>query len=86
MIGALPQKALVLADAGFVGYETWEALIDSGRHPLVWAGFPAEVARAEVLARAEVALSATGSPEWEAALERLIEAVDSINRVSGEGV
>ena len=34
MIDSLPTDALVTADAGFVGYEYWKALIDS-KHPLV---------------------------------------------------
>jgi Transposase DDE domain len=38
MIGALPTKALVTADAGFVGYETWKAIRDSGRHLLIRVG------------------------------------------------
>src|SRR5512147_1912225 len=35
MIAALPAGALVTADAGFVGYEYWKALRDSGRHLLI---------------------------------------------------
>lgn len=38
MIAALPAKALVTADAGFVGYEYWKALWDSGRHLLIRVG------------------------------------------------
>ncbi len=38
MIAALPAAALVTADAGFVGYEYWEALRDSGRHLLIRVG------------------------------------------------
>ena len=34
MIDALPPKALLAADAGFVGYEHWQALLASG-HPLL---------------------------------------------------
>lgn len=32
MIDVLPPGALVTADAGFVGYAYWKALLDSGRH------------------------------------------------------
>jgi hypothetical protein len=38
MIDALPAGALVTADAGFVGYEYWEALTGSGRHLLIRVG------------------------------------------------
>ena len=38
MIAALPARALVTADAGFVGYETWKKLLDSGRHFLIRVG------------------------------------------------
>ena len=38
MTESLPADALVVADAGFVGYETWAALIASGRHLLVRVG------------------------------------------------
>lgn len=38
MINALPPGALVTADAGFVGYEYWKALIASGRHLLIGVG------------------------------------------------
>jgi hypothetical protein len=38
MIAALAAGALVTADAGFVGYEYWKALLDSGRHLLIRVG------------------------------------------------
>jgi hypothetical protein len=38
MIGALPPGALVTADAGFVGYAYWKALIESKRHLLIRVG------------------------------------------------
>lgn len=38
MIEALPANALVTADAGFVGYETWKAILESRRHLLVRVG------------------------------------------------
>lgn len=38
MIDALPDEALVTADAGFVGYDRWKALLDSGRHLLIRVG------------------------------------------------
>jgi hypothetical protein len=38
MIDALPAEALVTADAGFVGYEYWKALIESERHLLIRVG------------------------------------------------
>jgi hypothetical protein len=38
MIAALPAAALVTADAGFVGYETWKAILESGRHLLIRVG------------------------------------------------
>ncbi len=38
MIAALPPEALVTADAGFVGYDVWKAILDSGRHLLIRVG------------------------------------------------
>jgi hypothetical protein len=38
MISCLPLLALVVADAGFVGYEYWKAVIDSNRHFLIRVG------------------------------------------------
>jgi hypothetical protein len=38
MIDALPEGALVTADAGFAGYEYWEKLLDSGRQLLIRVG------------------------------------------------
>lgn len=38
MIDALPEGALVTADAGFVGYAYWKALLDSGRSFLIRVG------------------------------------------------
>lgn len=38
MLPGLPAEALVVADAGFVGYETWEAIRSGGRHLLVRVG------------------------------------------------
>jgi Transposase DDE domain len=38
MIDALPPGALVTADAGFVGYAYWKALLDGGRHLLIRVG------------------------------------------------
>jgi hypothetical protein len=38
MIEALPAGALITADAGFVGYETWRAILDGGRHLLIRVG------------------------------------------------
>ena len=38
MIDALTANALVTADAGFVGYECWKAVIESGRHFLIRVG------------------------------------------------
>jgi len=38
MIEALPAGALITADAGFVGYQTWKAILDSGRHLLIRVG------------------------------------------------
>ena len=38
MVAGLPEGALVTADAGFVGYETWTAILGGGRHLLVRVG------------------------------------------------
>jgi hypothetical protein len=38
MIEALPAGALITADAGFVGYETWKAILDGGRRLLIRVG------------------------------------------------
>ena len=38
MIDALPPGALITADAGFVGYDCWKAIRESGRHLLIRVG------------------------------------------------
>lgn len=38
MLGGLPPAALITADAGFVGYEYWKAILDSGRQLLIRVG------------------------------------------------
>lgn len=38
MISVLPRDSLVTADAGFVGYAYWKALLDSGRQLLIRVG------------------------------------------------
>ena len=38
MLGDLPAQALVVADAGFVGYEYWKAILDGGRHFVIRVG------------------------------------------------
>ena len=38
MLSELPENALITADAGFVGYEFWRAVIASGRHFVIRAG------------------------------------------------
>jgi hypothetical protein len=38
MLDALPADALITADAGFVGYEYWKALLESRRHFLIRVG------------------------------------------------
>jgi hypothetical protein len=38
MIKALPAGALITADAGFVGYQTWREILRSGRHLLIRVG------------------------------------------------
>jgi hypothetical protein len=38
MVADLPEGALIAADAGFVGYETWRTIRESGRHLLVRVG------------------------------------------------
>ena len=38
MIEALPAGALITADAGFVGYDTWKAILENGRHLLIRVG------------------------------------------------
>jgi hypothetical protein len=38
MLSTLPPHALLVADAGFVGYEFWQTILSSGRHLLVRVG------------------------------------------------
>lgn len=38
MLDAVPAEALLTADAGFVGYDLWKAVLDGGRHLLVRVG------------------------------------------------
>lgn len=38
MLESLPTAAMIVADAGFGGYEYWKAILDSGRHFLIRVG------------------------------------------------
>lgn len=38
MLGELPAHALITADAGFVGYEVWRAVLEAGHHLLIRVG------------------------------------------------
>lgn len=38
MLWRLPLNALIVADAGFVGYEFWKTILDSGRHFVIRVG------------------------------------------------
>lgn len=38
MLPHLPPEALITADAGFTGYESWQAILDSGRQLLIRVG------------------------------------------------
>jgi hypothetical protein len=38
MLPELPDDALIAADAGFVGYDMWRALLDAGHHVLIRVG------------------------------------------------
>lgn len=38
MLPHLPEEALITADAGFTGYEYWQAILDSGRQLLIRVG------------------------------------------------
>ncbi|MDB5389454.1 MAG: Transposase domain protein [Planctomycetaceae bacterium] len=38
MLSSLPLQALITADAGFVGYEYWKQVIESGRHFVIRVG------------------------------------------------
>jgi len=43
LVPTLPQRSLVMADAGYVGYEVWETLIKHGRHFLIRLGANVQV-------------------------------------------
>jgi len=45
LLNTLPQAALVVADAGFVGYPLWQTIINGGRHFLVRVGGNVELLR-----------------------------------------
>lgn len=45
MLGLLPAQALVVADAGFVGYDLWRQIVESGRHFLIRVGGNVELLR-----------------------------------------
>jgi hypothetical protein len=45
LLDTLPRAALVVADAGFVGYLLWQAIMKSGRHFLVRVGGNVELLR-----------------------------------------
>ena len=38
MLGSLRESALITADAGFVGYDVWKTLLDSGHQLLIRVG------------------------------------------------
>jgi hypothetical protein len=38
MLDDLPEQALITADAGFVGYETWQAVLDAGHEFVIRVG------------------------------------------------
>lgn len=38
MLSSLPATAMIVADAGFCGYEYWKAILDSGRHFVIRVG------------------------------------------------
>ncbi len=38
MRGELPKNSLIAADAGFVGYEFWQSILDAGHHFLIRVG------------------------------------------------
>lgn len=38
MLGEMPENSLLAADAGFVGYDFWKALIDAGHHFVIRVG------------------------------------------------
>ena len=43
LLSQLPQAALVIADAGFVGYLLWKTIMDGGRHFLIRVGANVEL-------------------------------------------
>jgi len=45
LLDTLPQAALIVADAGFVGYLLWQAILGSGRHFLIRVGGNVELLR-----------------------------------------
>lgn len=55
MVDALPDEALIVADAGFVGYDLWQTLRQSGRHLLVRVG-----SNVRLLSRSGVARTGDG--------------------------
>lgn len=48
LLQTLPQRSLVIADAGFVGYELWNTIRDGGRHFLIRVGANVELLRSLV--------------------------------------
>ena len=38
MVPELPPQALLVADAGFVGYDFWQALLTAGHHFVIRVG------------------------------------------------
>jgi len=48
LLDQLPRAALVVADAGFVGYVLWQTIINSGRHFLIRVGGNVELLRSLV--------------------------------------
>jgi len=38
MLGEMPENSLITADAGFVGYEFWKAVLDAGHDFVIRVG------------------------------------------------
>jgi hypothetical protein len=73
MVATLPERALLIADAGFVGYELMRSLNDAGRRFLIRCGSNFTLLTETPVRRAMLLNSKPGIPVWLWPMEHLLK-------------
>lgn len=73
MVATLPERALLIADAGFVGYELMRSLNDAGRRFLIRCGSNFTLLTETLVRRAMLPNSQHGIPVWLWPMEHLLK-------------